>query len=73
MTRGGARKGAGRKVASDENKRHPLNCLVAYQTQTWVKSESQRTGYSAGEIVDLAVETLQQNPDRLPPDMQVEE
>lgn len=73
MTRGGARKGAGRRQRTPEEKRHPLNCLVSFQSLAWVQSERERTGYSAGELVDLAIEILQKHPEELPPDVETED
>jgi len=73
MTRGGARKGSGRKAKTQKEKRHPLNCLASYQTVVWINSERERTNKSIGELVDLAVEVLQEHPEKLPPDAMTEE
>lgn len=65
--RGGKRKGAGRPRKSDEPRLH-FACRMKESNREWIKAESERTGYSMGELVDVAVEVLQEHPENLPPD-----
>lgn len=69
--RGGKRKGAGRPRKSDEPRLH-FACRMKESNREWIKTESERTGWSMGEIADLAVEVLQKHPDELPPDGETE-
>ena len=71
ITRGGKRKGAGRPRKSDEARLH-FACRMKESNRQWIKTESERTGWSMGEIADLAVEVLQKNPEELPADPESE-
>ena len=70
-SRGGKRKGAGRPRKSDEARLH-FACRMKESNREWIKTESERTGWSMGEIADLAVEVLQKNPEELPADPESE-
>ena len=65
MPRGGWR-GGGRPPKTKGVKRTLLGCRVKDEVRNWLYSEKERTGYSIGELVDLAVETLQKCPEKLP-------
>jgi len=71
-SRGGKRKGAGRPRKSDEARLH-FACRMKESNRQWIKTESERTGWSMGELADLAIEIAQKYPDKLPPDAEVEE
>lgn len=67
MARGGWR-GGGRPPKTAGVKRILLGCRVKEDIRQWLYAEKDRTGQSVGELVDLAVEVLQEHPDRLPPE-----
>lgn len=59
-TWGGARKGAGRKLAAKPKLRRVLITLLPEQAN-WLESESQRTGQAMTLIVRQAVELYKAN------------
>ena len=65
QTRGGARKGAGRPSLPDSDRRKTLNVRVKTETSVWLHAERERFGLSMGELVDIAIELLQEHPDIL--------
>lgn len=62
MTRGGKREGAGRPRKSEEARVH-FGCRLKETNAEWIQAEKERTGKSAGEIADLAIELLQKHPE----------
>ena len=64
MPRGGWR-GGGRPKKDEGTVRELLGCRVKSPVKDWLYSEKERTGRSVGEIVDVAVELLQEHPERL--------
>lgn len=61
MARGGWR-GGGRPPKTEGEKREHFGCRLAVRSLDWLKAERERTGKSAGEIVDRAIEVLQDTP-----------
>ncbi len=59
MPRGGKREGAGRPQKTPGEMRVTLNCRIRESLKDWLSNESERTGKSIGEIIDIAVERLQ--------------
>lgn len=70
--RGGWR-GGGRPAIPEEQKRQTLACRVSPTTKQWLEEQKTQTGKGIGEIVDLAVEILQNHPEELPPGAETEE
>lgn len=68
MARGGIRPGSGRPFKKADAKRDTLTCRVDPDVRAWLVTEKDRTGKSVGELVDYAVETLQDSPGRRLPD-----
>lgn len=69
--RGGKREGAGRPTRADKEGKQPkviLSCRVEQETKDFLQAEEERTGWSIGELTDLAIERLQEHPESLPPD-----
>jgi hypothetical protein len=72
MPRGGWR-GGGRPPKAEGIKRDLLGCRVLPENKAWLYAERDRTGKSVGEIVDLAIDTLQASPKKQFPDAPVDE
>jgi|GEM_PF-3185647 len=74
--RGGKREGSGRPKREQREGKPPkvvLSCRVEAETVAFLKQEEQRTSKSIGELVDLAIEVLQENSEELPPNLESEE
>lgn len=63
MPRGGWR-GGGRPLKDEGVTRENVGCRVKSVNKVWLESEKERTGRSIGEIVDRAVEVLQEHPEK---------
>lgn len=70
--RGGDR-GGRRPLKTEGDPRLSFTCRIKESNKNWIKSESERTGWSIGELADLAVEILQKHPEELPPDAETED
>lgn len=71
MSRGGWR-GGGRPAKPDSERRKHIGCRIHPDNYAWLESERERTGHSVGEIVDQAIETLQEHPEKQYPGQQEE-
>ena len=66
--RGGKREGAGRPTREDKEGKQPkviLSCRVEQETKDFLQAEEARTGWSIGQVIDLAISTLQEHPEKL--------
>jgi hypothetical protein len=73
MSPRGEKKAGGRPAMADELKRQTLTCRVAPETKHWLDTQKEQVGKGIGELVDLAVETLQKHPEEFPMDTTIEE
>ncbi len=66
MSRGGWR-GGGRPSKPVGEKREHIGCRIKADNRSWLLTERERSGHSIGELVDFAVEILQQHPEKFSP------
>lgn len=60
--RGGKRAGSGRPAKKGSTKIRTVR--LKEKNANWLESEAYRTGRGQGDIVDLAIETLQEHPEK---------
>lgn len=68
MPRGGKRENAGRRTRQEKHNKPAkkiLSCRVEVQTLNHLKEIEESSSKSKGEIVDLAIELLQEHPEKL--------
>jgi hypothetical protein len=76
MTPGGKREGAGRKPRLEREGKPPkalLGCRVEQSSFDFIQEQKDQSGLSPGEIVDIAIETLKEHPEKHPPIKQPDE
>ncbi len=70
--RGGDR-GGRRPLKTQGDPRLSFTCRIRESNRNWIKQEAERTGWSVGELTDLAIESLREQPEKLPPDLSTDE
>ena len=62
--RGGWR-GGGRPLKEQGKPREHFGCRIKASNLAWIQEQREQLGLSAGEIIDLALELLQEHPKKL--------
>ena len=68
MSPRGEKKAGGRPPIAEELKRVTLTCRVKPETKQWLENQKITIEKGIGEIVDQAIEVLQQHLDKFPLD-----